>query len=117
VFHASATSEGLDLALSLAGFESTIAELSWYGDGPVDIQLGGAFHSQRLRLISSQVGAVSETRRARWDHRRRLALALSLCADARLDCLVAEESAFDDAPARLPAILGRPGALCHLIRY
>jgi NADPH:quinone reductase-like Zn-dependent oxidoreductase len=117
VFHASATSEGLDLALSLSGFESTVVELSWYGDKPAEVHLGGAFHSQRSRLISSQVGAVSEARRARWDHRRRLALALSLCADARLDCLVTEESAFEDLPARLPSILGRPGALCHLIRY
>jgi threonine dehydrogenase-like Zn-dependent dehydrogenase len=117
VFHASATDDGLNLALSLAGFEATIVELSWYGDTPVRVDLGAAFHSQRLRLISSQVGAVAEARRARWDYRRRLSLALSLCADPRLECLVTEETAFADLPARLPAILGQPGALCHLIRY
>jgi threonine dehydrogenase-like Zn-dependent dehydrogenase len=117
VFHASATAEGLNLALSLAGFEATIVELSWYGAKPAPVDLGGAFHSQRLRLVSSQVGAVSEARRARWDHRRRLSLALSLCADPRLDALVTEETAFADLPARLPEILGHPGALCHLVRY
>jgi NADPH:quinone reductase-like Zn-dependent oxidoreductase len=117
VFHASASSAGLDLALGLAGFEATIVELSWYGATPVAIDLGGAFHSQRLRLISSQVGAVSESRRPRWDHKRRLSKALSLCADPRLDCLVAEETPFLDSPARLPGILGQQGALCHLIRY
>jgi NADPH:quinone reductase-like Zn-dependent oxidoreductase len=117
VFHASGTSDGLNLALSLAGFEATVVEMSWYGAKPASIDLGGAFHSQRLTILSSQVGSVSPARRARWDHRRRLSQALSLCADPRLDVLVAEETPFADIPARLPEILDAPGALCHLIRY
>ncbi len=117
VFHASGTADGLQLALSLAGFEATIVEMSWYGAQPVAVGLGGAFHSQRLTLLSSQVGAVSPARRARWDHRRRLSKALSLCADPRLDVLVAAETPFAEVPAQLPTILGAPGALCHLIRY
>jgi NADPH:quinone reductase-like Zn-dependent oxidoreductase len=117
VFHASSTAEGLQLALSLAGFEATIIEMSWYGAQPVAVGLGGAFHSQRLTILSSQVGSVSPARRPRWDHRRRLSKALSLCADPRLDVLVADETPFAEAPERLPEILGAPGALCHLIRY
>lgn len=117
VFHASGTGEGLQLALSLAGLEATIIEMSWYGSQPVMVELGGAFHSQRLTILSSQVGTVSPARRARWDHRRRLSKALSLCADPRLDVLVADETPFAEVPARLPEILGAPGALCHLIRY
>jgi len=117
VFHASGTAEGLALALSLAGFEATVVEMSWYGSKPVAVDLGGAFHSQRLTILSSQVGSVSPARRARWDHRRRLSRALSLCADPRLDVLVSDETPFADIPARLPEILGAPGALCHLIRY
>jgi NADPH:quinone reductase-like Zn-dependent oxidoreductase len=117
VFHASSTAEGLALALSLAGFEATVVEMSWYGSKPVAVDLGGAFHSQRLTILSSQVGSISPARRARWDYRRRLSQALSLCADPRLDVLVADETPFADIPARLPDILGAPGALCHLIRY
>jgi NADPH:quinone reductase-like Zn-dependent oxidoreductase len=117
VFHASGKSAGLELALTLAGFEATIVELSWYGANAVTVGLGGAFHSQRLSLLSSQVGSVAPARRARWPHGRRLAKALSLCADPALDCLVADETPFADLPQRLPAILGKPGALCHLIRY
>jgi 2-desacetyl-2-hydroxyethyl bacteriochlorophyllide A dehydrogenase len=117
VFHASGTAEGLALALSLAGFEATVVEMSWYGAKPVAVDLGGVFHSQRLTILSSQVGSVSPARRARWDHRRRLSQALSLCADPRLDVLVSDETPFADIPARLPDILGAPGALCHLIRY
>jgi NADPH:quinone reductase-like Zn-dependent oxidoreductase len=117
VFHASGKSEGLGLALALAGFEATIVELSWYGTSPVGVALGGAFHSQRLTLLSSQVGNVSTARRSRWTHNRRLAKALSLCADPALDCLVAEETPFCELPQKLPEILGSPGALCHLVRY
>jgi NADPH:quinone reductase-like Zn-dependent oxidoreductase len=117
VFHSSGTAEGLALALSFAAFEATVVEMSWYGTNSVAVDLGGAFHSQRLTILSSQVGSVSPARRARWDHRRRLAQALSLCADPRLDVLVAEETPFAEIPARLPSLLGAPGALCHLIRY
>ena len=31
VFHASGTADGLQTALSIAGFEASIIELSWYG--------------------------------------------------------------------------------------
>ena len=117
VFHASGDGAGLDLALSLAGFEASVIELSWYGSTAVQVGLGGAFHSQRLSLRASQVGAVATDRRARWDHRRRLALALALCADPRLDILLQAETPFADLPAALPGILGRHGALLHLIRY
>jgi NADPH:quinone reductase-like Zn-dependent oxidoreductase len=117
VFHASGNEDGLDLALSLCGFEASIIELSWYGDTKVSVDLGGAFHSQRLTLRSSQVGAVSPSRRARRSMRERLALALSFCADDRLDALVGEETPFLSLPETLPDILGRPGALCHLVRY
>jgi threonine dehydrogenase-like Zn-dependent dehydrogenase len=117
VFHASSTSAGLNLALSLAGFEGTVIELSWFGDTPVTLDLGGAFHSRRLTLRASQVGAVALARRARWDYRRRLTKALSLCADPRLDALVAERTPFAQMPERMGEILRDPDTLCHLIQY
>jgi threonine dehydrogenase-like Zn-dependent dehydrogenase len=118
VFHTSATATGLDTAIKCAGFEATIVEMSWYGDKPVSVDLGGAFHSRRLRLLSSQVGAVATSRRPRWDHRRRGEMALSLLAPSALDDLVAAEIAFEDAPRELPRILA-PGAvgLAPVIRY
>ena len=118
VFHTSASAAGLATAISSAGLEATVVELSWYGDKDVAAPLGGAFHSQRLRLQSSQVGQVSSGRRIRWSYRRRLEKALELLADPALDVLVADEIAFDDAPVALPRVLG-PGAagLAPVIRY
>jgi hypothetical protein len=118
VVHTSSNAAGLGIALALAGEEATVLELSWYGDAPVAAPLGGAFHSRRLRLISSQVGRIAPSHRSRWTHGRRLAAALNLLADARLDALLAPAVAFQDLAGRLPGILdARSGVLCQLITY
>jgi hypothetical protein len=92
--------------------------LSWYGAGATPVPLGGAFHSRRLKLVASQVGAVAARRRARWSHRRRLEAALALLADPRLDTLLSAEIAFEDAPRLLPQLLGAGAkGLAPVIRY
>jgi threonine dehydrogenase-like Zn-dependent dehydrogenase len=118
VVHASGHVAGLGIALALAGEEATVLELSWYGDASVPAPLGGAFHSRRLRLVSSQVGRIAPSHRPRWTHDRRLAAALALLADARLDALLAPAVTFGDLPRLLPDILdARSGILCQLITY
>ena len=118
VFHTSASEAGLATALSLAAFEATVLELSWYGAREVKVPLGGAFHSQRLKLVSSQVGHVAPSHRARWPHARRLAAALDLLADERLDALLAPPIKFAELPSQLPRILAPgSGILCQPIDY
>ncbi len=118
VVHASASPSGLATAIACAGFEATVVEMSWYGDGFVPAPLGGAFHSRRLKLVSSQVGQISPARRPRWDYARRMAAALGLLQDPRLDGLITDEIAFSDLPAALPRILATqaPG-LVTAVRY
>jgi len=118
VFHTSATSAGLQLSLDLLGAEGTVMDLSWYGDSEVKLSLGGAFHSRRLALRSSQVGTLSPRRSARRTTADRLALALDLLRDPAFDALVTGESHFDELPdvmARLAT--GSLPALCHTITY
>jgi len=118
VVHASGNAAGLGTALALAGEEATVLELSWYGDAPVAAPLGGAFHSRRLRLISSQVGRIAPSHRPRWTHARRLAAALELLADPRLDALLAPAIVFQDLARRLPDVIdARSDVLCQLITY
>ena len=118
VIHASASQAGLATALQLAGNEATVVELSWYGAGEVAVPLGGAFHSRRLRLISSQVGQLAPSHRPRWSHARRMEAALALLADPALDAVVTSAVDFHDLPRQLPKILTEPGGvLCQLIRY
>jgi len=118
VVHASGTSEGLDAALRLAGFEARVVELSWYGDRPVHASLGKAFHAQRLTLVSSQVGHLPAHRRARWTNARRLAKALGLLTDPALDTMITGECAFEDLPTAMAAVArDAGGTLCHRVRY
>jgi threonine dehydrogenase-like Zn-dependent dehydrogenase len=118
VVHASATSAGLARSLELAAPEATVLELSWYGDRPVTVPLGEAFHSRRLTLRSSQVGSVSPARRGRRSFSDRLTLALELLADPVFDTLITGECGFEE----LPGVLARMAAgelpgLCHRVRY
>jgi threonine dehydrogenase-like Zn-dependent dehydrogenase len=118
VVHTSASSAGLATALRLAGTEATVLELSWYGANDVLAPLGAAFHSRRLRLVSSQVGQIAPSHRPRWSYRRRLEAALKLLADPALDALLAPAIPFAELPAELPGILGpASGALCQLVGY
>jgi threonine dehydrogenase-like Zn-dependent dehydrogenase len=118
VFHSSANPKGLATALDCAGFEGSVVEVSWFGDKEVLVPLGRAFHSGRLKLISSQVGQVATNRRSRWDYARRMGKAMQLLGDTTLDGLIGAEIAFDTAPAELPAVFHDAAAgLAPVIRY
>ncbi len=117
IVHASGSPEGLALALGRAAFEARIVEASWFGDRLVPLALGEAFHSRRLRLISSQVGAVATPMRGRRSHAERLALALALLDDARLDVLLDGPTPFADLPATMARLAAHHGALCPVIAY
>ena len=118
VIHCSASAAGLSTAITSAGEEATILELSWYGSNKIDVSLGGAFHSRQLKLQSSQVGHVSLSRRPRWSHRRRLGAALGMLSDSRLDSLLTKPISFESLPSELPKIFGtQSSALCCLIQY
>lgn len=121
IIHASGSPDGLRQALTLAGFEGRIVEASWFGDRQATLPLGESFHVKRLTIISTQVGAIAPAMRGRRSHADRLALALSLLDDARLDALLGPVTRFDDLPAALPALLDpAPGAsapLCPVVTY
>jgi len=121
IIHASANPAGLRQALQCAAFEARIIEASWFGAQEVALPLGEAFHSRRLRLISSQVGAVAPAMRGRRSFGDRMAQALGLLADPALEALVGPATRFEDLPAALPVLLnpapGQPAPLCPLVTY
>jgi threonine dehydrogenase-like Zn-dependent dehydrogenase len=116
IVHSSASAAGLRLALGRAAPEGRIVEASWYGDEAPAVPLGEAFHTRRLRLISTQVGMVAPAMRGRRSHAERLATALDLLADPAYDALLQGPTRFADLPDAMPRILA-PGGLCHVISY
>ena len=116
VVHASATAAGLQRSLELLAPDRFVLELSWYGTKEVTLALGGGFHSRRLAIRSSQVGAVALARRNLRSSRERLALALELLRDPAYDQLLDGRSGFAELPAVLAGMGHQPG-LGHLITY
>lgn len=118
VFDCSGAPSGLAQALELAGFEAVITVMSWFGSNNVTLPLGEAFHSKRLQLRSSQVGSIGGGQRARWSFKRRMAKAIELLQEDKLDALINHESSFQELPNVLPGLArGQTNALCHRIRY
>jgi threonine dehydrogenase-like Zn-dependent dehydrogenase len=118
VVHASGTSSGLQLSLDLLAADGVVTDLSWYGDTPVELSLGGRFHSARLGIRASQVGEVAASRRGRRTHADRRALALDLLADPAFDVLLTGDSEFDELPELMGKLAsGSLPALCHTITY
>lgn len=120
VFHASATAEGLDEALRLAGDDALVIEQSWFGSSRPAIPLGGDFHARRLRLIAAQVGEVAQPRRLRRTRRQRLSLALDMLDD-RFDALLTGRSPLPELPQVMEALSARDPAwrstICHIIDH
>jgi NADPH:quinone reductase-like Zn-dependent oxidoreductase len=118
VVHTSGNPAGLRRSLELLADDASVIELSWYGNKQVDLDLGGVFHSRRLTIRASQVGAVASARRNRRTHADRLALALRLLRDPAFDTLLTGSSPLADLPDVMPRIVnGEIAALCHTITY
>lgn len=116
--HTSGSAAGLQAAIDALGPEGRVIELSWYGDRPVTVSLGGRFHSSRLGIVASQVGTVAPARSARRSTRQRLSLALDLLQDSAFDALLSGSSPFEELPDVLRRLAdGSLPALCHTIDY
>ncbi|ORE92004.1 dehydrogenase [Stappia sp. 22II-S9-Z10] len=115
--NASGNGAALATAIEAAGVEARIVEASWLGEGETAVPLGGPFHARRLSIVSSQVGRLPAAKAPRWDFARRIAAALSLLADPRLDHLLTHSLTLSEAPAALPRLLRDDGPLAITLDY
>jgi 2-desacetyl-2-hydroxyethyl bacteriochlorophyllide A dehydrogenase len=74
-FELSGRPETLNDALAITGFSGRIVIGSWYGEKRAEIDLGGAFHRSRIKLMASQVSTVSPDLSGRWNKARRFGAA------------------------------------------
>jgi len=117
-FHCSASESGLARSLQLLGEETELIELSWYGLKQPRVPLGTAFHSRRLTIRASQVGAVAASRRARRTTNDRLSLAMRLLEDPVFDAFITGHAPFGALPQTMESIFdGDVETLCQVIDY
>jgi NADPH:quinone reductase-like Zn-dependent oxidoreductase len=118
VIEASGAGAGLQLALGIAPTDGEVIVASWYGSRPVSLDLGGDFHSRRVALRPSQVGAVAQRRRGSRTTGNRLALALRLLEDPAYDTLLGGTSSWRQLPEVTAGLAdGTAGELCHTIDW
>jgi 2-desacetyl-2-hydroxyethyl bacteriochlorophyllide A dehydrogenase len=78
VYELSGNPAALNQALAIAGPGARIVIGSWYGTKKAELNLGGSFHRNRIRLISSQVSTLAPQFSARWTKNRRMNVALEM---------------------------------------
>ncbi len=118
-FHTSGSSEGLQLGIDSVGKEGTIVELSWYGTRQSTISLGGDFHYQRKRIISSQVGQIPANKSHRWDYSRRKELVVKLLANPVFEEHLTHDLSLEDCPSFFQNLRENkcPDGLAWVINY
>lgn len=74
-FELTGSPSALDDAIAMTTFSGRIVIGSWYGEKRAEVDLGGAFHRSRIKLISSQVSTIAPELSGRWDKARRFNVA------------------------------------------
>ncbi len=97
IYEVSGNPAALDQAIAAAGFGGRVVIGSWYGQKSTTLNLGGAFHRSRIKLISSQVSSIAPEWAGRWDKRRRLDVAWSMLAQLATQRLITQRFAFSAA--------------------
>tara|TARA_B100000900_G_scaffold240886_1_gene204846 strand:+ start:1185 stop:2147 length:963 start_codon:yes stop_codon:yes gene_type:complete len=97
--------------------EGKIVEASWYGNKKGIINLGGSFHSKRLKLISTQVSNIPKYLSNKHNYKSRLKLAIKALSSNKLLKLVNTESHFNNLEEDYVSIINNPDSIMHAIKY
>lgn len=108
VIEASGNPRALNTAIECAAFQGKIVVGSWYGAKPAELNLGGAFHRKRLRIVSSQVAEVDPELAPTWTKEHRSEYVRQLLVDLNFDRLISHRFSFDDAAKAYELIDQRP---------
>ncbi len=96
--HTTGDEKALQYCIDHTGNESQVTEVSFYGKRSVTLMLGETFHTQRKRLVVSQVSQIPSQKMNRWDVQRRKNLVFDLLKDKRFDRMVENRIPFGEAP-------------------
>lgn len=118
LFHTSATESGMQFCLEHLKIEGRLIELSWYGNKEVSLKLGGVFHSNRLKIISSQVSKISPFAPVGMDILKRKKMAEEVLFNEEFDELITYV-AFENAPAFYNKLRRNllPNGLIWMLKY
>jgi threonine dehydrogenase-like Zn-dependent dehydrogenase len=96
-FELSGSPSALNDAIALTTFSGRIIIGSWYGKKHAELDLGGAFHRSRIKLISSQVSTISPELSGRWDKSRRFDVAWKALERIKPEKWITQKFSLNDA--------------------
>ncbi len=97
IFEISGNPDALNLAIQLSNFAGRIIIGSWYGNKTAQINLGHAFHRNRLKIISSQVSTISPEHALEWTKEKRLQKAMDLISELNVEKYISHRLPFFQA--------------------
>ena len=114
-FEVSGVPDALNLAISAVGFDGRVVIGSWYGTKPVELDLGGRFHRDRIQIISSQVSTIQPGLRGRWTKARRIETVLELIQQIAPARWITHRVPFNQAPEGYRLLDKSPDKVLQLI--
>ena len=103
VFNTTSNEQALTVGLNALKPEGKLIEMSWYGIKKVSLPLGGAFHVNRLQLISSQVSRIPSHKKE-FDFLKRKELVFSLLGNSSYDQYITKVISLEEAPVFFNAL-------------
>jgi 2-desacetyl-2-hydroxyethyl bacteriochlorophyllide A dehydrogenase len=113
VIDTSGNPAALSASLELLGHEGTVLVASWYGNQPVQLNLGGRFHRRRLTIKSTQVSTIPSSLAAEWTIDRRRTETARLMAELPLERLATHTWPYLAAADAYKALDEREHGLLH----
>ena len=99
VYELSGSPVALDQSIAATAFSGRVVVGSWYGKKRVELDLGGHFHRNRIRMISSQVSTIAPELSGRWTKRRRFELVWEMIRRLQPKRFITHQMDVNDAPA------------------
>ncbi len=107
-YELSGSPDTLDDAIEYTGFDGRIVIGSWYGRKRSPIDLGGAYHRSRIRLISSQVSTIAPRFTGRWTKERRFQAAWEMIRQLNPSRFITHRFNINEATAAFQLLEGQP---------
>lgn len=105
----------LAAALRHAPYGARVVIGSWYGTKQAALDLGGSFHRNRVNVMSSQVSTIAPRWQARWDKKRRFAVAWHHLANLPVDDLITHRLSATRAPEAFSILHEEPEKALQVI--
>ncbi len=108
VYELSGAPAALDQAIAVTGFSGRVVIGSWYGQKRLSLNLGGAFHRSRIRLMSSQVSTLAPELSGRWSKERRFTVAWEMLRKLNPPRFITQRFPLEQAAEAYRLVSGSP---------